>query len=155
MAEIVAEPLRLLGGLSRAAARLRSRDFLAQVGLDPNRAARRPADLSGGQRQRLALARALAAGPRLLVLDESLSGLDPSIAALMLELLRDIRRELGLACLLITHDLELAACAAERIAVMEEGRVVEEGPAPTLLERPSHPFTRALVAASAAPPGLA
>jgi peptide/nickel transport system ATP-binding protein len=150
MAEIVAEPLRLLGGLGRAAARARSRDFLARVGLDPGRAARRPAELSGGQRQRLALARALAAGPRLIVLDESLSGLDPSITALMLALLRDLRRELDLAWLLITHDLDLAACAAERIAVMEEGRVVEEGPAAELLERPGHPFTRALVAASAA-----
>jgi peptide/nickel transport system ATP-binding protein len=155
MAEIVAEPLRLLEGLARAAARARSRDFLARVGLDPDRAARRPAELSGGQRQRLALARALAAGPRLLILDESLSGLDPSITALMLALLRDLRRELGLAYLLITHDMDIAACAAERIAVMEEGRVVEEGPAAGLLERPSHAFTRALVAASAALPGPA
>jgi ABC-type glutathione transport system ATPase component len=147
-AEIVAEPLRLLHGASGRAARERSRDLLRQVGLDPDWAGRRPAALSGGQRQRLALARALAAGPRLLILDESLSGLDPSIAAQMLELLRGLRESLGIACLLITHDLDLAASTAERIVVMDAGRVVEQGPPAALLRAAAHPLTRALAAAS-------
>jgi peptide/nickel transport system ATP-binding protein len=151
-AEVVAEPLVVLDGLSRAAARKRARVFLERVGLDPDRSGRRPGQLSGGQRQRLALARALAAGPSLLILDESLSGLDPSIAAQMLELLGELRRTLGVGLLLITHDLDLAACAAERIAVMEAGRVVEEAGVRQLLEAPRHPFTRSLVAAASAPP---
>jgi peptide/nickel transport system ATP-binding protein len=153
-AEIVAEPLRLLGGLPRDVARTRSKDFLAEVGLDPDLADRRPGQLSGGQRQRLGLARALAARPRLLILDESLSGLDPSIAAQMIELLLGLRQALGLGLLLITHDLDLAACVAERVAVMERGVVVEEGPVGDLLVAPAHPFTRALVAASASLPRL-
>lgn len=150
----IAEPMAIhgLGGPSRAERRSHRRarvaDLLAAVGLDPDTAARRPAELSGGQRQRVALARALSLEPRALVLDEPASALDAATAARMAGLLADLRAGRGLAYLLISHDLAAVAGLADRVAVMHEGRIVEEGPPGALMASPAHPATRRLVRAA-------
>jgi ABC-type glutathione transport system ATPase component len=130
--------------LARSAAEL-----LAEVGLSPELAARFPHELSGGERQRLAIARALAAEPLGLLLDEPVSALDPSHRAQVLNLLVDLRARRGLACLLVTHDLALVRVLADRLAVLEQGRLVEVGPAEELLARPAAAATRRLLEASA------
>ncbi len=130
--------------LQRSAAEL-----LAEVGLAPELAARFPHQLSGGERQRLAIARALAVEPLGLLLDEPVSALDPSHRAQVLNLLSDLRASRGLACLLVTHDLGLVRVLADRLAVLEHGRLVECGPAEQLLARPAAPATRRLLEASA------
>jgi oligopeptide/dipeptide ABC transporter ATP-binding protein len=145
----VAEPLRVQRLASRSELPSRVERLLASVGLSPDAAERFPAELSGGQRQRVAIARALATGPRLLVCDEPVSALDVSIAAQILNLLIDLRREKGLAMLFISHDLSVVRRLADRIAVMYRGRIVEEGPAAALVERPLHPYTAALLSAVA------
>jgi ABC-type oligopeptide transport system ATPase subunit len=130
------------------------------VGLPASWADRRPADLSGGQRQRLAIARALASKPRLLVLDEAFTGLDASIQVQMTVLLQDLRARHGLTYIFISHDLARMAGLADRLAIMYEGRIVEEGEPRRILADPRHPHTCALVAAlppfpgAAAPPAL-
>ncbi|WP_217923413.1 nickel ABC transporter ATP-binding protein NikE [Miltoncostaea oceani] len=152
----IAEPMAIhgLGGATRAARRAHRRErvatLLADVGLDPGIAVRRPAELSGGQRQRVALARALALEPRALVLDEPVSALDAATGARMIALLGDLRDARGLAYLLISHDLATVAAVADRVAVMHEGRIVEEGPPADLLAAPVHPATRALAGAAQA-----
>ena len=103
--------------------------------------------LSGGQRQRLAIARALAMDPLLIIADEPLSGADVSIRGQILNLLIDIREERGVAYLMITHDISIARAFADRVAVMQHGTIVETGVAEAVLSRPSHPYTRQLVAA--------
>ncbi len=123
--------------------------LLAEVGLDPALAGRRPRRLSGGQLQRAAIARALAVEPQVLVLDEPLSALDVSVAARILDLLARLRDERGVAMALISHDLAVVAAIADRAMVMKDGVVVEAGDTRTLLTRPRHPFTRELVDASA------
>jgi oligopeptide/dipeptide ABC transporter ATP-binding protein len=149
--EIVAEPLdvhRL--AVEPAARRERVEAALAAVGLEPASAylGRRPAELSGGQRQRVAIASALAVEPEVLLADEPVSMLDVSVRAEVLNLLARLRRERGIAVLMVTHDLATAAAVADRIAVMYLGRVVESGPAREVLARPAHPYTRALREAS-------
>lgn len=140
----LAEPLRVHGrsGVSERVAAL-----LEQVGLPSLAGARFPSEFSGGQRQRLNIARALALGPDLLVADEPVSALDVSIQAQIVNLLCDLRESLGLACVFISHDLSVVRQIADRVAVMYLGRIVEEGEALSLLERPLHPYARALVAA--------
>ncbi|HOX06271.1 MAG TPA: ABC transporter ATP-binding protein [Planctomycetota bacterium] len=123
-------------------------ELLARVGLGPDALARYPHEFSGGQRQRIALARALAMGPEFLVLDEPTSALDVSMAAQILNLLGDLQRERALAYLLIGHDLALVEKAADRIAVMYAGQIVEEGEAAVILGRPRHPYTRLLLDAA-------
>jgi ABC-type dipeptide/oligopeptide/nickel transport system ATPase subunit len=140
-AEIVAEPSVL---------RRRKADiahWLEAVGMPAGSAGKAALSFSGGERQRLALARALAAEPKLLILDETFSGLDIVLQAQLSRLLDGLRRRLGLTCLLIAHDLGLAGRAADEIAVMDAGEIVERASAAELFAAPAHPRSRALVAA--------
>jgi len=143
---ILTEPV-LLQGVPRAEAEARMADLLVRVGLEPSVADRRPHAFSGGQRQRIGLARALMMRPRLLVADEPVSALDVSVQAQVLQLLDELQRELGLAMLFITHDLRVAAQVADRIAVMQHGRILEEAATAALLRAPRSDYTRALLAA--------
>ena len=148
--DAVAHPL-LIQGLApdREAARATAAAMLERVGITPAGAFldRFPEDLSGGQKQRIVLARALVTGPSLVVADEPVAMLDMSVRALVLELMADLRRELGLTYVLITHDLATARLLCDRVAVMYLGRVVEIGPAAAVLAEPRHPYTRALLEA--------
>ncbi|WP_250562197.1 ABC transporter ATP-binding protein [Sphaerisporangium fuscum] len=119
--------------------------YLEMVGIDPGRASATPDALSGGQRQRVALARALAARPGVLVADEITSALDVSVQGAVLNLLRELQRELGFAMLFISHNLAVVRYLADTVAVMDAGRLVECGPVDDVLERPSHDLTRALL----------
>jgi peptide/nickel transport system ATP-binding protein len=125
----------------------RARDVLALVGLPISVLDLRARQLSGGQRQRVSIARAIAVPPALLACDEPISALDVSLAAAVLNLLCRLRAELGMALLFVTHDLAVARFVGDRVAVMHAGHIVEEGPPETVLERPQHPQTKALVAA--------
>ena len=145
---IVAEPLAVAGAVPRAEHAARVAGVLADVGLDPALAARRPAQLSGGQRQRVLLARALVTAPALLIADEPVSALDASARNHVLALLSGLRERTGTAVLVITHDLASLAGLADRVAVLRHGRIVEDGPVGRVLEQPSHPYTARLVAAT-------
>ena len=140
-AEIVAEPLEIQRRGSRAELRRRALTLMEEVGLSPESANNTPLQFSGGQRQRLALARAIALQPHLLILDESLSGLDLVTQAGILGLLADLRQRHSLTCLLISHDLSLAAQIAEFVAVMSAGSIVEYGPTSRVLSSPQHQET--------------
>jgi peptide/nickel transport system ATP-binding protein len=135
----------VLAGEDRRTARARAVELLERVGLPGGAFNRRPAAFSGGQRQRIGIARALAMKPDILIADESVSALDVSAQAQILDLLRKLQAELGLAILFITHDLRVAAQLSDRIAVMKAGKVVEIGPAAEVLMAPQHPYTRELL----------
>ena len=141
--------LRRHRGLSRDEARREALSWLSRVALPDPEARMRdlPHRMSGGMRQRAMIALALAGGPRLLVADEPTTALDVTIQAQLLELLRRLRGELGLAVLLVTHDLDVVAEVADRALVMYAAEIVEEGPVADLLASPAHPYTRALLAA--------
>ena len=146
--EAIAEPLRLQGGLSAAARRTRVEELLHAVGLSPALAARLPGSLSGGQAQRIAIARALAAAPEIIVLDEPTSALDVSTQAMLLNLLKDLTFKHALSTILISHDFAVVAYMADRIAVLKDGRMVETNATAALIQAPQQEYTRALIAAA-------
>jgi oligopeptide transport system ATP-binding protein len=144
--DIVAEPLIVHSVGSRRSRRSRVRELLEVVGFDPTFTNRYPHEFSGGQRQRIGIARALALGPKLIVCDEPVSALDVSIQAQILNLLKDLQRDFGLTYLFIAHALAVVRSMSDRIAVMQSGKIVEEGPAEEVYESPQHDYTQRLLA---------
>lgn len=140
----VGEPLRVAGVRSRSDRRRRALAELDRVGISEHIARRRPAEVSGGQCQRAAIARATIARPEVVICDEPVSALDVSIQAQILALLADLRRELGIAMLFISHDLSVVATLCDRTAVMYAGRIVEQGPTLAIANTPAHPYTAIL-----------
>ena len=140
----VAEPVAVQGGEDRAGRARRVAEALSMVGLDPSMAARYPHELSGGQRQRVAIARALITRPRFVVFDEAVSALDVSVQTQVLNLIKDLQRDTGFAALFISHDLAATRYVSDRIAVMQTGRIVEEGPVARFYDRPHHPYSQSL-----------
>ncbi len=149
--DILAEPLRIHRRARPEDERERSAALLAQVGLGESVLKRYAHQLSGGQRQRLGIARALAAGPRLLILDEPVAALDVSVQAQILRLLESLRDDLGLAMIFISHDLAVVQQIADRVAVLYLGRLVESGPREAVFGRPQHPYTASLLASVPVP----
>jgi oligopeptide transport system ATP-binding protein len=145
--ELVAEPLLLHGIVGKSELRAELERLFATVGLGPQHIDRYRHQLSGGQQQRVGIARALAPRPKLVVLDEPTSALDVSVQAQIINLLRDIQRERDLAFLFISHDLAVVGLLADRVAVMYLGQIVEIASKDVVLNRPAHPYTRALIAA--------
>jgi peptide/nickel transport system ATP-binding protein/oligopeptide transport system ATP-binding protein len=149
---IVAEPFAVHGlHTGRGERRRAVQELMERVGLNPEHYNRLPHEFSGGQRQRIGIARALALDPRLVIADEPVSALDVSIQAQILNLLRDLQRDLGLTLLLISHDLSVVRYMCDRVAVMREGRIVEQAPVDELFGRARNEYTQALLAAV---PGL-
>jgi peptide/nickel transport system ATP-binding protein len=138
----------VIHGAARAAANARAEELLDLVGLTPQAADRYPHEFSGGQRQRICIARALALDPEVLIADEAVSALDVSIQAQILDLFAGLQARLGFAMVFITHDLRVAAAIADRVIVMKDGRVVEQGPVREVFETPREPYTRALIEAA-------
>src|SRR5205085_8158863 len=162
--EIVGEPLRIQR-LAREARTARLRPSFARgralddsvkklfdkVGLRPELRHRYPHELSGGQRQRIGLARSLSVSPSLLVADEPVSALDVSVQAAILNLMRDLQRDMGFSCLFITHDLATVEYLCDRVAVMYLGQIIETGRTAELFAAPKHPYTQALLSAAVVP----
>ena len=144
----IADGLSIHGLATGAALKAEVSQRLADVGLDPSHAERYPHEFSGGQRQRIGVARALATDPAFLVADEPISSLDVSIQAQIMELLDRVQHERKLALLFIGHDLPVVRQLSDRVLIMYLGRIVEAGPAATVLADPAHPYTRALVSAT-------
>src|SRR5262245_34559925 len=149
--EAIGEPLRVHRIVARKELPRRVAELLGKVGLGEEITNRWPHELSGGQRQRIVIARALALGPRLIVADEPTAALDVSVQAQVLNLLRDLQEQLGIAYLFISHNLAVVRHLAHRVAVLYLGRVVESAPAAALFSSPRHPYTQALLSAVPAP----
>jgi oligopeptide transport system ATP-binding protein len=149
--QIVGDPLRMQGALTGAELRRRVHELLDRVGLSTEHYDRFPHEFSGGQRQRIGIARALALRPKLIVADEPVSALDVSIRAQIVNLLDDLQDELGLTYVFVAHDIGVVRHVSDRIAVMHEGKIVEEGSADRVCERPRDPYTKALLAAVPVP----
>ena len=147
---ILEEPLRAAGVRDKAQRRQRVRDFLPLVGLEEGHLDRKPAQLSGGQRQRVAIAAALIQGSKLIVLDEPVSALDVTLQAQILRLLADLKEELGLSYLFISHDLAVVYQLCSRVAVMTGGEIVEAGDVDEIYDHPKHSYTKKLLDASLA-----
>lgn len=145
--QILSEPMLLHALCTAAEAGERVARLLERVGLPAQFSDRYPSELSGGQVRRVAVARALAAQPRVIIADESVAGLDVSVQAQLLNLLRGLCHEMGLTLIFVTHDLGVASYLCERVAVMYLGRIIESGPTATILSDPIHPYTRALMRA--------
>jgi peptide/nickel transport system ATP-binding protein len=149
--QIVGEPLRIQGRASGTALRSQVQELLERVGLSPAHYDRYPHEFSGGQRQRIGIARALALRPKLILADEPVSALDVSIRAQILDLLADLQEEFGLTYVFVAHDIGVVRHVSDRIAVMHNGKIVEQGPADQVCERPSDAYTKALLAAVPVP----
>ena len=145
--DAIAEPYRIAGGYSRAQIQEEVLKLMDLVGLSRGYAARYPHEFSGGQRQRIGIARALAMNPEFIVCDEPVSALDVSIQAQILNLLRDIQKELGLTYVFISHNLGVVKYISDRIAVMYLGKIIEVSEAKDLYAAPAHPYTQALLSA--------
>jgi oligopeptide transport system ATP-binding protein len=145
--DIVSEPLLVHDIGDRGSRRRSAEQLLEVVGFNPDFINRYPHEFSGGQRQRIGIARALALNPSLIVCDEPVSALDVSIQAQILNLLKDLQREFGLAYLFIAHDLAVVRTMSDRIAVMNTGKIVEIGPAEEVYTKPQDPYSQALLAA--------
>ena len=148
---IIGEPIDTHNLATGAARKERIADLLRIVGLDPQYVSRYPHEFSGGQRQRIGVARALAVEPEFIVCDEPISALDVSIQAQVLNLLTDLRQQLGLTYLFIAHDLSVVKHISDRVAVMYLGKLVEIGPPDSMYAAPGHPYTRALLSAVPVP----
>ena len=144
----LADPLRVHGIGNEVSRAKRVRELISLVGLPSSALDALPGQLSGGQRQRVAIARALSIGPDAIIADEPTSALDVSVRAQILNLLTDLKKELGLAMVFISHDIQTVRYVSDRIAVMNGGKVVEEGPAAQLLADPEDPYTRKLLGAA-------
>jgi len=147
---ILEEPLRAMGIRDKAERRRRALEMLQRVSLSEEHYDRRPAQLSGGQRQRVAIAAALIQGSKLIVLDEPVSALDVTLQAQILQLLVDLKEQLGLSYLFISHDLSVVYQICDRVAVLYHGELVEQGQVDEVYDNPQHPYTKKLLEASLA-----
>ncbi|MFE2186380.1 ABC transporter ATP-binding protein [Streptomyces sp. NPDC059455] len=143
---IVSEPLRSLGIATKRTAGPKVAEALERVGLPADAAERYPHEFSGGQRQRIAIARATVCDPRVLLADEPVSALDITTRVKVVDLLNELKREQGLTLVMVSHDLSVVASLCERTAVLERGRIVEQGDTSQVLGAPEHPYTRHLLA---------
>jgi len=144
---LVEEALRLVPGIDRVAKKKRAYETLEEVGLSAEYALRYPHELSGGQRQRVAIARAIARRPRFLIADEPVSALDVTVRAQVLTLFSDLQKRYGFSCLFISHDLGVVEQVADRVVVMQDGRIIEQGDRDKIFDTPKEAYTRRLLSA--------